>query len=294
MIIKANNIHQIKLKQYLVEEDFKEVNGLKEVCDLEDRTNLKLELEYKRNMVKDTETTNNINEFLYYIGDKLVSYLGISSFGGNKDEINGMTHPMWRRNGIFTKLLNHAIIECQTRQKKLLLLSDGNSNSGISFIKSVGGSYAFSEYRMKMKDKVCIHEDSSIELREANNADQLIIRKLDQILFDGIDAESEEIFIYGSNNPNEFTYMIENSGKIIGKIRVEYSDNVAFIYGFGLFPNYRGKGYGKAALGNTLCKIYKNGIVNVELDVECKNATALNLYKSLGFKEESVMNYYER
>jgi GNAT superfamily N-acetyltransferase len=34
----------------------------------------------------------------------------------------------------------------------------------------------------------------------------------------------------------------------IGKIKVEYSDNYAFIYGFGILPDSRGKGYGRAAL----------------------------------------------
>lgn len=37
----------------------------------------------------------------------------------------------------------------------------------------------------------------------------------------------------------------------------------------------------------------KENIFNVELDVEVKNKRALNLYISCGFKEESVMNYYE-
>ncbi|WP_367114841.1 GNAT family N-acetyltransferase [Clostridium sp.] len=53
-----------------------------------------------------------MNEFLYYIDGVLIAYLGISSFGGNNGEINGMTHPDFRRNGLFTKLFQLAIEEC--------------------------------------------------------------------------------------------------------------------------------------------------------------------------------------
>ena len=39
--------------------------------------------------------------------------------------------------------------------------------------------------------------------------------------------------------------MVELKEAIIGKIKVEYSDNSAFICGFGILPDFRCKGYGK-------------------------------------------------
>ena len=38
--------------------------------------------------------------------------------------------------------------------------------------------------------------------------------------------------------------------------------------------------------------INEKNIYDVELDVECNNNTALNLYKDCGFEEQSEMNYY--
>ena len=58
-------------------------------------------------------------------------------------------------------------------------------------------------------------------------------------------------------------------------------------------PDFRGKGYGKAALKEAIRLINEKNIYEVGLDVECKNNTALNLYKSCGFEEKSVMNYYK-
>ncbi len=87
--------------------------------------------------------------------------------------------------------------------------------------------------------------------------------------------------------------LIELKGEIIGNINVEYDNNSAFIFGFGILPDHRGKGYGKAALNELLKLIIAKGIDDIQLDVECNNKNALNLYKAFGFEEKSVMNYYE-
>lgn len=89
-------------------------------------------------------------------------------------------------------------------------------------------------------------------------------------------------------------YMVERNGGIIGKINIEYSHHSAFISGVGILPEFRRKGYGKAALKAALQIITeKKNIFETELDVECKkNHGALNIYKHCGFEEQSVMDYY--
>jgi len=284
----------ISLKQYISEKEYKEINQLKELCCSQDKTNLKLELDYKINMKRNSEIgLKNINEFLYYIDDILVAYLGISSYGGsNIGEINGMTHPDWRRKGVFKKLFVFAMEQCKGRSfNKILLLTDGNSSSGIEFIKTANGSYDFSEYRMKLLSKAFSESLSSIILRKAEKLDRKEIARQNAIYFN--DSEACDGFPEEEDNLNEVTYMVELKEEIIGKIRVEYNDNSAFIYGFGILPDFRGKGYGKAALKEALRIINEKSIYEIELDVECKNSTALNLYKDCGFEEKSVMNYYK-
>ncbi|SCX96415.1 GNAT family N-acetyltransferase [Alkaliphilus peptidifermentans] len=283
----------ISLKQYISEKDFKEINQLRELCFLHDKTNLKLELDYKLNISRNTEVgLNTIDEFLYYNDEALVAYLGISSFGGsNVGEINGMVHPDFRRKGLFKKLFELAIDECRKRRfNKLLLLTDGNSNSGIEFIKAVKGEYDFSEYRMRLINKNNEIIKSSISLREAGKHDRKEIARQNSIYFN----HSGEFVCFPEEEEqiNETTYMVELEEAVIGKIKVEYSDNSAFISGFGILPDYRGKGYGKEALKVALWLINGRKIYETELDVECKNKNALDLYKDCGFKEQSVMNYY--
>ncbi|MBX4259432.1 GNAT family N-acetyltransferase [Clostridium estertheticum] len=282
----------ICLTQYISKRGYKEINQLETLCSLKDKTNLKLELDYKVGVAQNVNIgLKKINEYLYYVEDVLVAYLGISSFGGNNGEINGMTHPDFRRKGLFTKLFELAIEECQKRDfNKILLLSDGKSKSGAFFIKSVCGKYDFSEYRMKLLNKGILENTNSINLRKAEKTDKREIARQNSVFFYGLEEgesfpEEEEII-------NIITYMIELNKVIIGKIRIEYSDNSAFVCGFGILPNFRGKGYGKQALKEVLRIINEENINDVELDVESKNNTALNLYKVCGFEEMSVMNYY--
>ena len=283
----------ICLKQYISEKDYNEINQLREICSSKDKTNLKLELDYKLNVSRNSEIgLKNINEVLYYVDEVLIAYLGISSFGGsNIGEINGMTHPDFRRKGIFKKLLEVAIVECKKRNfNKLLLLSDGKSNSGIEFIKAACGNYDFSEYRMKLINKTKLENINPISLRKAGKLDGKEIGRQNAIFFNG--SEECESFPEEEEELNNITYLVQLKEEIIGKIKVDYNDNSAFICGFGILPAFRGKGYGKAALMEALRLINEKDITEVGLDVEAKNNTALNLYQSCGFEEQSVMDYY--
>lgn len=283
----------ICLKEHLSEKEYKEVSKLEEICSIQDKINLKLELDYKLNMKRICEIgMKRFNEFFYYVEDVLVAYLGVSSFGGsNTGEINGLTHPDFRRKGIFKKLLELAIEECTERNyNKLLLLSDDKSDSGVGFIKAAGAQYDFSEYRMKANSKVTQENISPVNLRKAGKLDGKEIGRQNAIYFYG--GEEGESFPEEEEELNESTYMVELKGETIGKIRVKYRDNSAFISGFGILPAFRSNGYGKAAIKGALHIINEKGIYDVGLDVESKNSNALNLYKACGFEEKSVMNYY--
>src|SRR5665647_1422446 len=117
----------ICLKQYISENEYEEIKRLEMICCEHDKINLKIELDYKINMPRNAELgLKEINEYLYYVENDLVAYLGISSFGGNNGEISGMVHPDFRREGFFSKLFKLAVEECRKRKfNKILLLSDG-------------------------------------------------------------------------------------------------------------------------------------------------------------------------
>ncbi|MGB8452248.1 MAG: GNAT family N-acetyltransferase [Anaerocolumna sp.] len=288
----------IILKEYLTPKDSEDANNLAMLCYTYDHTNLKLELDYKLSITKESKTgLKEVNEYLYYVGGVLVSYLGISSFGGNVYELNGMTHPEFRRKGLFKKLLSLALQELKNNgQKELLLLSDEKSDSGKQLIHWAGGVYKTSEYRMKQNINSLpaynsLQDTSEITLITADVSDLAEICRQNAVYFHT--TEESEALIIDESMLNDGMHMIKKNGETIGKINVEYGKDSSFIFGFGIIPEYRGNGYGKAAFGELLKIIKDKNISDVQLDVATQNKNALNLYKSFGFEETSVMDYYE-
>jgi len=296
--------HEIRILSYINLEVYEQIKSLETICCEQDEINLKLELEYKLHISRyadenENYVKTNMNEFLYYIGGELISYLGISCFDGITGEINGMTHPKWRGNGFFNRLLTLAADESQRAgYKKTLLLTDGNSRTGMRFLQSKGICLEHSEYRMKrMKGTYDLPiQNLQIVLRPACKKDEFEISRQNNIYFQDEMEKNETgktiVMSLEEYPENTKIFMIELEGTIIGKINIEYSNDSAFIAGFGIYQDYRRKGYGKAALTETIRIIEADNIPESELDVVCTNSNALNLYKSCGFSEESVMNYY--
>jgi ribosomal protein S18 acetylase RimI-like enzyme len=282
----------ICLKKYLTEQELIELYALQDICKKNDNVNLKLELEYRRSLNKAVNPgLKYIDEFLYYADGKLISYLSISCFGGNIGEVTGMTHPEWRRNGIFTRLYQLARQEYVKRNySKVLLLADRSSESGAGFIKAIGGSYDFSEYHMRLPEISPVKEAGPVTLRIAGSKDIHEIRRQNSVYFD--DTNEEDLQPEELELSDKSSYLAMRDGEIIGKIEMEFHDSTAYIFGFGILPAYRSKGNGRATLQETLRLLADRGIRHAELDVVCTNSSALHLYQSCGFQEESVMDYY--
>ncbi len=282
---------EIHLKRYLADQDLADIYELQDLCYSYDKVNLKLELDYRKELDKTKEGLEQIDEFLYYADGRLISYLSISCFGGNIGEVTGMTHPDWRRRGIFTRLLRLAKAEVANRKhRKVLLLADRQSATGADFIRTTGAVYDFSEFHMTLSEFHLAKGNGPVTLRIAEPKDRAEIMRQDLIYFKDEKEEGEEPDSYVSSN--DPTYMVELDGRTIGKIRIECSDHSAYLLGFGILPEYRGKGYGRAALCEALRFLMERGIKKASLDVVATNAKALSLYQSVGFRELSTMDYY--
>ncbi|MDF2545959.1 MAG: acetyltransferase, N-acetylglutamate synthase [Anaerosolibacter sp.] len=288
--------YSIKLTEKLNKHDYDDINLLQNICFEVDQTALKLELAYKLGRSEGSDPSlNNINEFMYYEKDNLVGYIGIGDFGGAALEVNGMVHPDYRRRGIFKRLFSLVSDEWNKRDtKNMLLLSDPNSIAGREFIQYTGAHYKNSEYEMFLKrngktDSI-MH---NVTLRKASNKDAEEIARQNAVYFD-IEYKEEDITLPEEDERCGLTaYLAEIDGEMIGKVNVQLLDGVGGIYGLGVLPAYRGKGYGRAILTWAVEKLKESNAKEIMLQVAVKNNNALNLYKSCGFEVTSTMDYYE-
>ncbi|WP_298845985.1 GNAT family N-acetyltransferase [Clostridium sp.] len=306
----------ICMKLKLDEEDNKAIRSLCAICYKKQKTYLKLELDLKRSQRKKITKDEAFLEFLYYENKILVGYLGVCNFGGNSVEISGMVHPDFRRRGIFRKLYLMAKEEWQKiSQAEILVLCDHTSISGLTFINSIGGEYVSSEYKMGLnrknleaninnkqensslvklrlatiEDAAEIDSQTSIYFGKPQNEIDDTAVNMDKVVNEGKEA-LENSFIQQGNN--FISYMALLKEEIIGKVHISIINKEGFIYGFGMLPAFRGKGYGREVLLATLDILREKDVDNVFLEVARQNKNALGLYESCGFEEVSVMDYY--
>jgi ribosomal protein S18 acetylase RimI-like enzyme len=297
----TDTLIEVQSSKLLSQEVLDQVRTLERTCLEHDGTSLKLELDYKESLAREREggDEGNLskveNEFLYKINDQVVAYAGICGFDGATLEVNGMVHPDYRRQGMFTKLMGLVLKSFENRKEKTLLcLCDHDSKSGQGFLNTLDVVYNFSEYEMYLdKDAGISGQDYGLTFRAATNKDQLLVAEQDALYankgVDEIDMPLPET----EASRGMVIYLAYLNDQVIGKVNIQEINGEAGIYGLGVLPEYRGRGYGRGILNFAVAKAKDHGIDQVMLQVEAENSRALSLYTSCGFKVVSKMDYYE-
>ncbi|MGG3466864.1 GNAT family N-acetyltransferase [Neobacillus pocheonensis] len=269
------------------EKQINEIKALQEVCEKEGRFQLKLNFDMLENRTEDFQ-----EDFFYYEDSKLVGFLGSYGFG-NKVELCGMVHPDFRRKGIFTGLLELGLAEAKKREIKTILLNaPTGSHTAKEFLKTIPCTYSVSEYQMKWQQTE-LTEDPKVTLRPSVSIEDWNAEiQLEVSCFGFSEKEAEEFNQRIRENHIDQNLIIEAEGKTAGKMRVSEADGEAWIYGFAVFPELQGKGIGRKALTKVVKTEQQKGL-SVFLEVEARNAHALRLYESCGFRSYHSQDYYQ-
>jgi ribosomal protein S18 acetylase RimI-like enzyme len=304
----------IMLKETIGCDDFTLLSNLAQVCEREDGSALKLELDYKLGAALESApqtVIKAVNELMYFEGETLIGYIGIGCFGGagSPPELNGMVHPNYRRRGVFQMLSSLAIGECKRQKiKSVLLLCDRQSDAGHKFIEKMGARYHHSEFEMYLRKEPSERLDGSnaeVTFRKATNQDAREVARHNAIYFgeerneECRPSQEERSGESGLLMPEEeerkgmTIYFVLRGVKIIGKVHLQLIAGVGGIYGLGVLPEFRGRGFGRAVLLGAVNKLKEAGAKEIMLQVATGNANALHLYESCGFVTTSTMNYFE-
>jgi GNAT superfamily N-acetyltransferase len=102
----------------------------------------------------------------------------------------------------------------------------------------------------------------------------------------------ERLFPGGTPSDEQLVFVVEAEGETVGDLWLAERDDsfqrCIFIFDIRLDESQRGKGYGKAAMLFAEEEARRRGFDTVALNVFGRNATARNLYRSLGYEENAV------
>ncbi|GER86923.1 acetyltransferase [Dictyobacter vulcani] len=278
--------------QGLAEDELGAIRALAEECNNYEQLDLKLNWPTLHSRSKQESS-----DFLYYEQGKLIGYLAVFHFNTHEAEISGMVSPAWRRRGIFTTLLDAARKECQRRKlPSLLFIVQHHSASGQAFAAALHPQYDHSEYHMTWDPAVVPVPvvSSVLQFRQAQVEDLPILKAVTAAAFqmpvDGVDWYTEKAIKYSTRT----YYLASIDSRVVGKIDVNYDVQEAYIAGFGVLPEYQGRGYGRQMMNWTIQEILRHDQQHIVLEVSVDNDNALGLYTSCGFRQVSSDDYYRQ
>jgi len=281
-------------KQRLTEAEITEIKHLTTLCNNYENLHTRLSFEMMRNRPE-----QQINDFLYYDVGAIVGYLFLDHYGFDEKEFILIVHPDYRRKGIGRTLLHAAQIEGKQRGiKRLILICEDYSPSGQAFVQAVGAKLDFAEHEMVLgtfRERGTF--DERLTLRRARDSDMemlVAIRATDSENEERAREHMQEWFHYPKQSFYIATFGEKSLGsqEPVGMIRLDEMEQDIGIYGFVVVPKYRGRGYGRQILEETIRTIRSVSQKRITLEVDTTNTVAMSLYLSIGFDVETTYNYY--
>jgi ribosomal protein S18 acetylase RimI-like enzyme len=267
------------------------VRDLETIVNRKDNLNSTISINSEYNIVSDLPTI-----YLLYLDHQLVSVLSIFMPKLTEVEISGFTHPDFRHQGYFSKLLD----QFKTKIIKyglidLLFICEYQSIEGVRFVQSLNANYEYSEYELtfnhhQFQSLPEINSDIIVEVSSTKDLERLI--EIYQHTFNIPTEESRPMVMKTLNSERKTQFNAILNDIIIGTCAVSLNVDSTYILGVAIDTPYQSKGYGKVFLIKVIQELLKQNINNLMIEVDSNNANAYQLYRHIGFDKRSEFQYY--
>ncbi len=140
------------------------------------------------------------------------------------------------------------------------------------------------------------------ELEEKQKAEEISFRPMKKGDLDAIAELEKKCFptspwskkMIEDDYKNGLTYYIicEKAGKVIGYGGMWHVINEGHITNIAIAPEEQGKGFGRRLMNEIVSLAKEKRMIGITLEVRAGNKRALNLYESIGFKQEGIRPEY--
>jgi GNAT superfamily N-acetyltransferase len=209
-----------------------------------------------------------------YENGKLVSFLTLFFPHEGEVEATAFTDPAFRGQGFFGLLVKKAAEQSlRCGFQKMIFAIEGESESGKAAVKHFPASYSFSEYAMKL---------DSVNA-PVSRLPRITLEKATEELY--AQLESEPLI----QTPQRIMYIAMENGRPVGHAALCPDGDDIWIYHLCIASPLRGKGLGESLMRALIEEAHPRKPI---LEVDRNNIPALSLYRKLGFKPVSTMDYF--
>lgn len=232
--------------------------------------------------------------FLSYEGEKLTGVLVIFAPTHAQAEISALVRPEFRRKGCFAALFQKAaeeLVRCGVPE--VLLVCDRNSDDGFETVSAMGARLEHTEYTLGFEGVRPVMPDTPrVALRRCRPEDAETLAGMSMKIFGDGESEAKERAQRDIVAAGREQYLATVEGAAAGMIAVGRNGGEYSVYGVGLLPEYRGRGLGREMLETVLVLLAARGDTDITIEVDSENEGPHALYRSVGFVERSIIDYY--
>lgn len=281
----------IKAYHSLSEKVVNEVLNLERVCLNYDNLKGSLFLDPSLNFDQSIKSF-----FLFYHKGELISMLSMFIPTKQEAEISAYTLPKFRENGYFKALLSNAMEELRKFNiPDILFVCESPSIPGKKVLKALNAKYEHTEYFMRFNQASYVAKNSYRLLwlkAELKDLEKTILTSMR--IFDDSYEDAKNLLEKCFESDTREQYLAVLNDEIIGIGSANLEGEDVSIFGLGLVPEYRGKGFGKELLHLIIDNLLQRGRSDITIEVNSENANALGLYQKTGFYIEVAYEYYRK
>ncbi|MEA4912950.1 MAG: GNAT family N-acetyltransferase [Christensenella sp.] len=269
-----------------------QVRALERVCQAHDLLKGSLFLDPSLNFSPEIASL-----LVCYEGDLLIGAMTL--FAPTRDEVElvSLTHPDFRRRGVFRALLSAAAEQASAFAiPDLLLICEKQSRDGVSALAALGGGHPeYSEYALSYGADSCpdnLPVPEGLSLFPATEADLDDMARISAASFDEPASQARRFLEQALQSENRTQYIARFLGEPIGIGGIGYEEDAATIFGLAVHPDWQGRGIGRGMIALLLKEMLTRNKANILIEVNSANAAALHLYLSCGFVSTVTNGYY--
>ena len=211
-------------------------------------------------------------------------------------ELVALTHPDFRRRGVFRALMAEAAIKAAALNiPDFLIVCEPQSKDGAAALSLVQKTLDHTEYALRYDHTLSSANLAVPEGLTLHRATQADLDAMAQISAESFSEEAERaahFLALALESSTRRQYLARLDGEPVAIGALGYEDGEATLFGLGVRTHLQNKGIGRGLVALLLREAFAAGTQDILIEVDSTNARAYHLYRSCGFVAEATYDYF--
>ena len=226
------------------------------------------------------------------------SLIGVMTFFAptrEEAEIVGLTHPDYRRRGVFRALVAEAARHARALDiPDLLFVCEPQSQDGVSALAGLQLTPDHTEYALRYDvslppDRLAIPLGLTMHRATQDDLDDMVMISEESFSDEAEQAAHFLSLALVSETRRQYIFRLDGAPVAIGALGFE--DSEATLYGLGVRSSLQNRGIGRGLVALLVKEAFSQGFPDILIEVDSTNARAHHLYLSCGFFAEATYDY---